>query len=30
MDKAAKNKISHRFKALEKLRAWIEGGGMKA
>ncbi|KAI1468490.1 Ham1-like protein [Daldinia caldariorum] len=30
MDKAAKNKISHRFKALEKLRAWIEAGGMKA
>ncbi|KAI0019620.1 putative ham1 family protein [Xylariomycetidae sp. FL0641] len=30
MDKAEKNKISHRFKALEKLRAWIEGGGMKA
>jgi len=26
MDKAAKNKISHRFKALEKLRVWIEGG----
>ncbi|CAJ2507470.1 Uu.00g086560.m01.CDS01 [Anthostomella pinea] len=30
MDKVEKNKISHRFKALEKLRAWIEGGGMKA
>lgn len=29
MEKAAKNKISHRFKALEKLREWIEGGGMK-
>ncbi|KAI0592981.1 putative ham1 family protein [Biscogniauxia sp. FL1348] len=29
MDKVAKNKISHRFKALETLRAWIEGGGMK-
>ncbi|KAI0472032.1 inosine triphosphatase [Xylariaceae sp. FL0804] len=29
MDKAEKNKISHRFKALEKLRAWIESGGMK-
>ncbi|KAI1339014.1 putative ham1 family protein [Xylariaceae sp. FL0016] len=29
MDKVAKNKISHRFKALEKLRAWIESGGMK-
>ncbi|KAI1500923.1 putative ham1 family protein [Biscogniauxia marginata] len=29
MDKVEKNKISHRFKALEKLRAWIEGGGMK-
>ncbi|KAI1075245.1 putative ham1 family protein [Whalleya microplaca] len=26
MDKVEKNKISHRFKALEKLRAWIEGG----
>ncbi|KAH9909817.1 inosine triphosphate pyrophosphatase-like protein [Xylariomycetidae sp. FL2044] len=26
MDKAAKNQISHRFKAIEKLRAWIEGG----
>lgn len=26
MDKAAKNAISHRFKALEKLRAWIEAG----
>ncbi|XXH00262.1 hypothetical protein Hte_006604 [Hypoxylon texense] len=26
MEKVAKNKISHRFKALEKLRAWIEGG----
>ncbi|KAH7033333.1 inosine triphosphate pyrophosphatase-like protein [Microdochium trichocladiopsis] len=26
MDKAAKNKISHRYKALEKLRVWIEGG----
>jgi inosine/xanthosine triphosphate pyrophosphatase family protein len=23
MDKAAKNKISHRFKALEKLQAWF-------
>ncbi|KAI1491130.1 putative ham1 family protein [Biscogniauxia mediterranea] len=29
MDKVEKNKISHRFKALENLRAWIEGGGMK-
>ncbi|KAI1331922.1 inosine triphosphate pyrophosphatase [Xylariaceae sp. FL0255] len=28
MDKVAKNKISHRFKALDKLREWIEGGGM--
>ncbi|KAI1261278.1 inosine triphosphate pyrophosphatase [Xylariaceae sp. FL1019] len=28
MDKAAKNKISHRYKALEKLREWIESGGM--
>ncbi|KXJ93181.1 inosine triphosphate pyrophosphatase-like protein [Microdochium bolleyi] len=26
MDKTAKNKISHRYKALEKLRAWIEDG----
>ncbi|KAJ1329426.1 XTP/dITP diphosphohydrolase [Microdochium nivale] len=26
MDKGAKNKISHRYKALEKLRAWIEDG----
>jgi len=25
MDKAEKNKISHRFKALEKLRSWMEG-----
>ncbi len=23
MDKAEKNKISHRFKALEKLQAWF-------
>lgn len=23
MEKAAKNKISHRFKALEKLQAWF-------
>lgn len=29
MDKVAKNKISHRFRALEKLREWIEGGGLK-
>ncbi|EMR61481.1 putative inosine triphosphate pyrophosphatase protein [Eutypa lata UCREL1] len=29
MDKVEKNKISHRFKALEKLREWIEAGGMK-
>ncbi|KAI2623270.1 inosine triphosphatase [Hypoxylon sp. NC1633] len=29
MGKAEKNKISHRFKALEKLRAWIESGGLK-
>ncbi|KAI1814813.1 inosine triphosphate pyrophosphatase-like protein [Poronia punctata] len=28
MDKVAKNKISHRFKALEELRRWIESGGM--
>jgi inosine triphosphate pyrophosphatase len=28
MDKVAKNKISHRFKALEQLRQWIENGGM--
>jgi inosine triphosphate pyrophosphatase len=28
MDKDAKNKISHRFKALEELRRWIESGGM--
>ncbi|KAI5862840.1 inosine triphosphatase [Durotheca rogersii] len=28
MDKDEKNKISHRFKALEKLRAWIEAGGL--
>ncbi|RYP66095.1 hypothetical protein DL770_008865 [Monosporascus sp. CRB-9-2] len=26
MDKVEKNKISHRFKALEKLREWMEGG----
>ncbi|KAI9796164.1 MAG: nucleoside triphosphate pyrophosphohydrolase ham1 [Candelina submexicana] len=25
MDKAEKNEISHRFKALEKLRLWIRG-----
>ncbi|KAI9721478.1 MAG: hypothetical protein M1812_002240 [Candelaria pacifica] len=25
MDKIEKNKISHRFKALEKLRLWIQG-----
>ncbi|CAG8973806.1 hypothetical protein HYALB_00006351 [Hymenoscyphus albidus] len=24
MDKVAKNKISHRFRALEKLKAWLE------
>jgi len=24
MDKAEKNKISHRFKALEKLKKWLE------
>ena len=24
MDKAEKNKISHRFKALEKLQAWFK------
>jgi inosine triphosphate pyrophosphatase len=24
MDKAEKNKISHRFKALQKLQAWFE------
>ncbi|KAI0157485.1 inosine triphosphate pyrophosphatase [Xylariaceae sp. FL1272] len=28
MDKTAKNKISHRYKALEQLRLWIESGGM--
>lgn len=26
MDGPGKNKISHRYKALEKVRAWIEGG----
>ena len=26
MDKVEKNKISHRFKALEKLRQWVEDG----
>ncbi|ORY72030.1 putative ham1 family protein [Pseudomassariella vexata] len=26
MDKAKKNKISHRYKALEKVRVWVEGG----
>lgn len=26
MDPAEKNKISHRYKALEKLRAWVESG----
>jgi len=24
MDKAEKNTISHRFKALEKLKAWLK------
>lgn len=24
MDKVEKNKISHRFKALEKLKAWLQ------
>ena len=24
MDKVKKNKISHRFKALEKLKAWLK------
>jgi inosine/xanthosine triphosphate pyrophosphatase family protein len=24
MDKDEKNKISHRFKALEKLKAWLQ------
>lgn len=24
MDKVAKNKISHRFRALEKLKKWLE------
>jgi inosine/xanthosine triphosphate pyrophosphatase family protein len=24
MEKAEKNKISHRFKALEKLKAWLQ------
>ncbi|KAI8633121.1 inosine triphosphate pyrophosphatase [Xylariaceae sp. FL1651] len=28
MDKSAKNNISHRYKAIEKLRQWIEGGGL--
>jgi inosine/xanthosine triphosphate pyrophosphatase family protein len=27
MDKAVKNKISHRFKALEKLKAWLQQEG---
>lgn len=26
MDPAEKNKISHRYKALEKVRQWVEGG----
>ncbi len=26
MDKAEKNKISHRFRALEKLQAWFAKG----
>lgn len=26
MDPAAKNKISHRSRALEKVRKWIEAG----
>lgn len=25
MDKVEKNKISHRFRALEKLKLWLEG-----
>lgn len=29
MDKVEKNKISHRYKALERLREWIEAGNMK-
>jgi inosine triphosphate pyrophosphatase len=29
MDGAVKNKISHRYKALEKVREWIAEGGMK-
>ncbi|KAI0866173.1 inosine triphosphate pyrophosphatase-like protein [Xylaria cubensis] len=28
MDKGKKNKISHRGKALDELRRWMEGGGM--
>lgn len=28
MDKVEKNKISHRFRALEKLRGWVEAGSM--
>lgn len=26
MDPAAKNKISHRFRALDKVRTWVEEG----
>lgn len=26
MDKVEKNKISHRFKALEKLKGWLAEG----
>lgn len=26
MDPVEKNKISHRYKALEKLRVWVENG----
>ncbi|ETS76708.1 hypothetical protein PFICI_12095 [Pestalotiopsis fici W106-1] len=26
MDQVEKNKISHRYKALEKLRVWVENG----
>jgi len=26
MDPTAKNKISHRFRALDKVRTWVEEG----